>query len=198
MPSDVGDTCSPRGSGLVVARRCSRFTTSPVEGPARLVDGKSMQTDVDRRGQLGVVKTEQLLDEALPDEWNSQIADGVPDGHAFDAHRIEIGATQRLQPRRIWRQLVLLVVIPCVGNRFRGSGAGDAGERDQAGEAACLECSAREADEEDLVSRLVILTQEAIAALDAAADAEADGTDREGPLAQSRFGGDADLVVHDL
>src|SRR5205085_8386883 len=36
------------------------------------------------------------------------------------------------------------------------------------------------------------------AALDAAADAEADGTDREGPLAQSRFGGDADLVVHDL
>jgi len=83
-------------------------------------------------------------------------------------------------------------------NRFRGSGAGDAGERDQAREAACLECSAREADEEDLVSRLVILTQEAIAALDAAADAEADGTDREGPLAQSRLGGDADLVVHDL
>jgi hypothetical protein len=83
-------------------------------------------------------------------------------------------------------------------NRFRGSGAGDSGERDQAREAACLGCSAREADEEDLVSRFVILTQEAIAALDAAADAEADGTDREGPLAQSRLGGDADLVVHDL
>ena len=83
-------------------------------------------------------------------------------------------------------------------NRFRGSGAGDAGERDQAREAACLGCSAREADEEDLVSRLVILTQEAIAALDAAADAEAHRADREAPLAQRRLGGDADLVVGHL
>ena len=47
-------------------------------------------------------------------------------------------------------------------------------------EAARLEGAAREAEQIDLVALLVVLAQEAIAALDAAADAEADGADREG------------------
>ena len=61
------------------------------------------------------METEQLLDEALPDEGNSEIADRVPHGHALDAHRDSVARAQRLQSRGIGRELVLLVVVPDVG-----------------------------------------------------------------------------------
>ena len=72
------------------------------------------------------------------------------------------------------------------------------GERDQAGEAAGLEGPAREADEVDLVAVLVVLAQERVAAPDAVADAEADGTDGEGEPRPEVLGGDADDIVHEL
>src|SRR5207244_5472519 len=84
-----------------------------------------------------------------------------------------------------------------VGNRLRRGRPGDARERDQAGEAARLEGSAREADRIDLVAVLVVLAQEAIAALHAIANAEADRADGKGEPAEV-LGGDADDVLHQL
>ena len=89
------------------------------EGPARLVDGKSVQADIDDGRQLGVVESKQLLDEAPPDERDAEVADRVPHGHALDAHGEVCASAQRLHPRGIASELVALVAVPCVVDRLR-------------------------------------------------------------------------------
>ena len=71
-------------------------------------------------------------------------------------------------------------------------------QRDQATEAARLKGAAREAEDADLVARLIGLDEEPVAGLDALGDAVADGPDGKRPPTEVLVGGNADLVVCDL